>query len=797
MPKPTQHPAPQTPPANTISPRFLGVLAMLAACAVLGPLVATDAPASGSVLTYKLAISASVIGSYFDLGSALMVSMAAHSMGQLIRRPLMRRGVTLPWGVATAMGLGSLLTLIHALWWLAGFLGGLHASAKWIALLGILMLMLAPYVLDYLDFRRAAKRRALTGEASQPFISSPPRTLVPLAIIAAFAFVLPYATVPPGILWPSEYGGYDALSYHLPLAQEWYRQGFIEPNAHNVYSFLPSYFESAFVHLAAMSGGAQAAPAGADGPHQIAVGMLAKNGQAALEAQALSALALATAAWTVAGLVRVLAERIGLGEPSHTSDPRLNRAIDIACMIAAALVMTTPWMVVVSTLAYNEAPMVAMLAAALSCALGRHLGPRARGLLCGVLTGFACCIKPSALVLGAPMVGIAMLVGCWDSACAAGAALAGRARVRTLAICVAFCLLAGAITISPWMIRNAVVAGNPVFPFAASVLGHGHWSKEQAARYGAAHKPDRGVVAALALLVAPDPRVAGDAPAVQRYRGATNPQWMPLAPIGVIGVVALLATRASRRTGLVLLAGSAAVALAWAATTHAQSRFLVVLVPIAAGAAGAAIAQVLVRLSAARVARAGAAIAAMLMAITGAIWLTIGPAAQAARTGALAASLAGPDSLSAVGLSHAVDEVKSDRQQVQGLLDAADPVRFVPLVPGIDLDRVLLIGDATPLYFGPVAYRTTWDTWPILTQMEQHPDRPEDWTHGLHRAGYDLAVVNLSEISRLANSGYLDPRLTPDRIAEWMRGNTRLVRAWNDRGIYLIDLREAPSGGRP
>lgn len=702
------------------------------------------------------------------------------------------RGV--PPGVAPALGLGALLTVIHGAWWLAGFVGGLHGATAtvvaWVIVLG-------PIVGWVVLARRSARagemnpRRDARESADDGVRGG---LVVLVAIAAGLGCVMAYAVVPPGYLWASEYGGYDALSYHLPLAQEWYARGWIAPVAHNVYSFLPSYVEGAFVHMAAMAGSPQGVGAGADGPRQVMVGLLAGDGRLVLSTQVLHALMLGIAAWSVAGLVRVVVRRMG----------GARGGVNVACVVAAIATITTPWMVVTGTLAYNEAAVVAMLAAALACALARDVGPWARGALCGVLTGFACCVKPSALVLGAPMVGIAMLAGCWDAVRGAHYACIRQIVTRRLGMCVGgcvggcvgVCLLTGAMTLAPWLVRNAVVSGNPVFPFAANVLGHGEWTKEQAARYAAAHAPDRGVIGAMALMVAPDARVSLDGPTVQRFRGATNPQWLPLLPLGAVGLIVLIAVRRTRWMGLVFAAGVVAVWVAWGAMTHAQSRFLVVLVPIAAASVGGAAAALLARVDDAKRARVlGVGVVAGFVVMTAVVWMTRGPVAQVARQGALVATFGGPHAMTVVGLAEELQAVTRDGAGVDGgrrvaeIVQRAAPTAYVGLLPGMDVSRVLMIGGATPLYAGPVAYRTAWDTWPILEAMRAHPDAPAEWTRALRDAGFDYAIVDLAEVTRLAESGYLDPMLTPERIGAWMRDHTGLVRGWAERGVFVVDLR--------
>ncbi|MEO0715829.1 MAG: hypothetical protein AAFY58_02435, partial [Planctomycetota bacterium] len=82
----------------------------------------------------------------------------------------------------------------------------------------------------------------------------------------------------PGWLWDTEFGGYDVLSYHLQLVQEWLAEGRVRTFEHNVYSFLPSYIEAASAHVGVL--------AGADGPmaSERVWGLVAHNGRGLIQA---------------------------------------------------------------------------------------------------------------------------------------------------------------------------------------------------------------------------------------------------------------------------------------------------------------------------------------------------------------------------------------------------------------------------------------------------------------------------------------------------------------------------------
>jgi hypothetical protein len=67
--------------------------------------------------------------------------------------------------------------------------------------------------------------------------------------------------------------------------------------------------------------------------------------------------------------------------------------------IAFGVTVTTPWTVVVGSLAYNETPMLLLAAGALIVAIDPGLSAWRKGLLAGILIGAACGVKPTALLM--------------------------------------------------------------------------------------------------------------------------------------------------------------------------------------------------------------------------------------------------------------------------------------------------------------------------------------------------------------------------------------------------------------
>lgn len=89
-----------------------------------------------------------------------------------------------------------------------------------------------------------------TKRGSLRVLAAPTRlqwTFLASAFVAGLLFG--GCAIPPGIMWSTEYGGYDVLEYHLELPPEWLENGAIVGFKHNAYSYLPDLFEAAYLHL--------------------------------------------------------------------------------------------------------------------------------------------------------------------------------------------------------------------------------------------------------------------------------------------------------------------------------------------------------------------------------------------------------------------------------------------------------------------------------------------------------------------------------------------------------------------
>ena len=642
----------------------------------------------------------SVIGEHLLSGwPAILFLLAAIGFGRWITRFTKHRfGISIRL-IAPAVGLGFMLALIVVLGTL-GLLGFLVSVA--ITAIGIAGIAF--------DWRTNPPRK----------ISPPPGWLwLGLPGIAILALA---SASPPGTLWSSEYGGYDVLSYHLQLPKEWIALGNTRPAFHNVYSFLPGALEQAFAFLGWMSG------AGSDG-------LLASGGWRLSSAQTLHAGLTLMCALLVACLTRRLA--IAAGCPASGART--------ASTIAGGLVLCTPWSIVVGSMAYNEMAMLVLGAAALLAALRRNSNPIVRGLLVGALVGAACLVKPTALLfVGAP-AGILML---------RFGKLADWSRL------IAGALVAGLVLLSPWLVRNAVMTGNPVFPLATGIFGTGHWSPQQTSTWSDAHTFVGSISDRFRLLIFADPSAQDGANAVARYRGISNTQWLLAFPAAVVAGLGLLVWKRSRAVGIGLVMCLSAQLIAWLGFTHLQSRFLIpcliVIGPLVGIGAG------IVRTPR----RLGAGLGIALVLLQGAALWTIFAEQRRGQPNALVG--AGP------GL------FLGDPYQPE--LGRALPQAYLNHEVPAD-SPVLFIGGAAPLYYkNRIIYATVWDSPPVFGLIEGK--MPE----------IEYVLIDDGELFRQHTSGYLDHRITPV-VLETLTSGLMLVRTWPNMGVRLY--RVNPDSPKP
>jgi hypothetical protein len=339
-------------------------------------------------------------------------------------------------------------------------------------------------------------------------------------------------TIPPGILWPSEYGGYDVLEYHLQLPKEWMELGRMIGLQHNAYSFLPNLIESGYLHMALLKGSAIEA--------SYAV-QLFNTAMALLAARLLGR--------TVVALI--------------PADPMIERTSrETVVSLTSALYLAVPWTLVTGSIAYTEQPMMALGAGALLLAVnGKGETPTVaeesrRGTAVGLLCGLSILAKLSALFL------IAIPV------CGVGLAYRSRGIRRSVFWLWGFLSLA-LVVVGLWMIRNFLWTGNPLFPMFSHWFGTAHWTAGQAARWNGAHSSAAAMAQRVRTLFS-------------ESHGIFHPQYgQVLLPATVISVWFQIRRRFCRKTIGVLLSLLFLQMVMWMALTHLMSRFLLpILLPV-------------------------------------------------------------------------------------------------------------------------------------------------------------------------------------------------------------------------
>ncbi len=605
------------------------------------------------------------------------------------------------------------------------------------------------------------------------------------------AMLVVAACCPPGTLWRVEALGYDVLSYHLQVPREWVAAGGMVELEHTVYATLPGLMESAYAGVMAMRG-----------PFSGVAGGVAGGGgggvQGSVYACQLLHVSLAVlAAWGVAGAVGAAVRGTGTSSGTSSRDATRPRGSGSGAgtgmtspgLLAAAVLLTVPWVLVTGSSAYNEMAVLAFAAAgwAVVASLcgnttvtphqappavppaggaapvgggGCHaLGPAAVvGLLCGAATlskataGFTV-----ALPLGALLV--------WRVWRAEG--------VKRAAVAGGVCAGVGAAVLLPYLLRNAAWTGNPLFPFATGVFGTGHWDAGLAERWHAAHTLPPG---------------SGEASGITRYVEALWRQVLGNVGYGAVGGhaaprevhniarfateggfpvlwvgVALAAplalwVRQTRGHAAALLLWMAAQVLWWLSLTHLQSRFLITLVVPAAGLIGLGlVAASSTRRAAPRwIAHALAASLIVTLALTARTTLR-----------QQTAPLFDPDHPAAPATPAplwAVVDALPERFGGSGLLPGS-PLDALP--PG---SRTLVVADNSRLFYiaGDFGYASAFDRSPLTPLLDTADARPP--AARLRTAGYTHLFVGYGELERLHATYGFDEAVTADRLQHLTRG---------------------------
>ncbi len=647
------------------------------------------------------------------------------------------------------LGAGALLSLVHAL----GSLGLLTAAGGVVAWLPI---ALGLYLLVRLAREGSDASPSRTEEDSGAWSA----VVAPALAAALAALYAAAAASAPEWLWSSEFGGYDALSYHLELPKEWITTGAaVGPVEGNVYSALPSFVEAAFMQVILMRGAII-------------------DGALVCQYWAMGA-ALATAAATAQ-----LAARVA-GEPARA--------------IAALAFLSLPWALVTGTLAYNDLVPCLLLAGAWLL-IERGAGDKTidtnappaldmrHAAALALLAAAAVGAKPTALLFVAlPLLAIVVL--------------RRGARVLRLAPLV---VLVAVVVLSPWLVRNEITYGNPLFPFAHALFGSGPWSDAQFAIFAAAHGPNVALLERLPLLWSEWLAHGTGAPAVQNE--PWFPQWGLLPALGLLGLTLELAPK-SRLRG-VALAGLVAIAIAivcWLTATHLKSRFLLATaIPLALGVAflTTRASRAMRPVAAPRAATLTVALATvLLMPLPFLVYwrepARVFPMQPDTPLAAPAAFIGGAGFRTGEVTARDLAQATTNEERAAALSQA--PTAYFINFALAKEARILAVGHSTPFYFArPVEWNTVWDRGVLDRVADEAPGTPDAWGPRLAALGFTHVLINPTMLARWQASGWLNPQLAPERwIAAFVRANRAIPTADGSIIVELAAPQAAPSSAEP
>jgi len=725
-------------PVPTRDWRLIAALTAFFVCVIAGLL-----PGGGSALIAAAAIAPR------SFGLPLLWLLAAAGLGLSLRRLHIGPAGNLP--VTLALGAALLLTVTNLLA-RCGVLSAGNGLVAWSLIVACI----------------AGGGLALFTKLKQtPRSSGPSPTLRTLhlpgagacaAMALGIAALLWAAHASPGWLWRSEFGGYDVLSYHLQLPAEWRALGIVRGMEHNVYAFLPSFMETAFLHLMVLGG---------DVHH------------AAIPAQMLHASIVLIAAASLANTAKKLG---GAG----------------AQWIPPALMMGTPWVIVCGSMAYNEGVLLLAVSAGMSvivqtrplsasdsgdtpltrdaCSASRW---RTTWIPLGLLTGAACGAKPTALFLvGVPLATALLLMH--------------PMRPIMLLRCAGIGGAVAVLPLLPWLIQNAAVCGNPVFPFATGFFGTGHWSDDQVERWRAAHHVEPSLRSIFNQFLR---QGIGPAPS-----GSTEPwlaQWSILPLLGLAGAICAIRPMAGQPWRMhppAVLALMVLVQLCgWMLLTHQQARFLVPAAPLLALLAMFIVPAGVRHPSPTATTPPRRTLIAGLTAALLIAWATLPVIILRGEGGgrpldAVAAAAVMNGSAVAEFLA---ENPGLDDETRRDLARAGGPPYWIRFMLPPD-SRVLCVGWATPFYLPTTgtAYRTVWDRGPWSDAYDDVGGDAQAMRRRLSAEGWTHLLIDMTMLHVWERSGWSDPSWSPHHVRTIVESSMEEV-IDDDRGARLFRIMPA------
>lgn len=496
---------------------------------------------------------------------------------------------------------------------------------------------------------------------------------------------------------------FDVLEYHLQAPKEWLQAGRIEFLPHNVYASMPLAAE--MLALAAM-----ATWPGADG-------------------------------WLWGGLVgkTLMACYVPLTALALFSVGR-RWFSPLVAAVAAVIYVTLPWMQHCGANGLNE-PAVAAYGFFALAAILRAGEKRVTWIaLGGLFAGAAAACKYPALAMLVPPLFVAGLL--------AHVIIGNRPwRVSFAARDGAIFMLAAAVFVGPWLLKNYRDTGNPTYPLLVSTFGGETRTPEKDAQFRRAHAVPR------------DPEPLKSAFALWFLSSEGQSPILPLA--FCTGIAALVVRRRSEaaRVGWFAAGLCVWIAAVWFFATHRIDRFLLPAAPFACLVAGAACLKTYDRLERS---------AALFFFGSGLLFCL------------LYAVAASGDARRLTRLELLKDGAPLDEQDLFPRVSAA--FRYVNENASPDA-AVLCVGDAAVFDLIPRAYYHTCFDDSLLVNWTENRSAEERRAEFMQR-NIAFVIVNASELARYrspGNYGY-DPRFRDELLAELVTQGV-LEPVWTQPGV--------------
>ena len=541
-----------------------------------------------------------------------------------------------------------------------------------------------------------------------------------MAILAGSYFAI--LIVAKAILPPAEY---DVREYHLQAPKEWWLTGVIEFMPHNIYANMPMAAESHAL-TSMMIWDAVGGDAKAD-----AWWWGALSGKVIIASFAL------LLSMLVGGCVRLFVQSQGLPVRLALVASRWSRVMVLAS--PAVIEGAALGLIEVAVACYFAAGLMLMsLRLGVSNAVFESRSLREITLLVALAAGGAIgCKYPAVLLILPLLVGVWV----WTQSCSQQKKqrlLSNIFRWDLIAIWISMIGLGGGI----WYLKNAILAGNPVYPLAGNVLGGETLTAAKIAQWNAGH-----AVPAYSLVT------LGNSLLDLLWRWRL--QGWCLVPFMLLG----LSAKERRGTLLLVLMASFAF-LAWWLATHRVDRFLIPALPIAFILAGVGIAIAIQRFGG----RVGLGVLGLCL-LMNAVYAS-GPVLGDGR------------------ILVALDYLREDDLSESSVTRLPEHIRWVNqnLSPQ---DTILVVGDAAVFDFEvPISYSTTFDQSKLI-ELTTEPDAT--WPERFSGSGFRYVLVHWGEVERLRSTYGFDERISRELFAKVVtNGIITRVETGDESGRYEL-----------